>query len=55
MKRERKNVSFFIWLEEIWEEVEVQFFGITGAILFFIIVYFIFKPNWMRPLFDLFS
>ena len=55
MKRENKNKSIFIWIEEIWEEIEVQFYGITGAIIFFIIVYFVFQPLWMRPISDLFS
>ena len=53
MERESKNKSFNIWIEEIWEEIEVQFYGITGAIFFFVIIYFIFQPSWMRPLFDL--
>ncbi len=55
MERESKTKSFFIWIEEICEEIEVQFYGIIVAILFFVIVYFIFKPIWMRPLFNLFS
>ena len=55
MKRESKNKTFTIWLEEIWEEIEIQFFGIAGAIIFFVLVYFIFHPIWMRPLFDIFS
>ena len=54
MKRESKNKTFIIWLEEIWEEVEIQFYGITFAILFFVLVYFLFHPIWMRPLFDFF-
>ena len=55
MKRENKNKSFFIWIEEIWEEIEVQFYGIIGSIFFFVVIYFIFQPSWMRPVFDLFS
>ena len=55
MERESKNKSFFIWIEEIWEEIEVQFYGIIGAIFFFVVIYFIFQPLWMRPLVDLFS
>ena len=55
MEKESKSKSFFIWIEEIWEEIEVQFYGIIGALSFFIVIYFIFKPLWMKPLFDLFS
>ena len=55
MKKEIRNKTFVIWLEEFWEEIEVQFYGITGAIFFFIIVYLIFQPNWMRALFDFFD
>ena len=54
MKREIKNKSFLILIEEIWEEIEVQFYGIVGAIFFFVVIYFIFQPHWMSPLFDLF-
>tara|TARA_B100000579_G_C22259479_1_gene588710 strand:+ start:293 stop:481 length:189 start_codon:yes stop_codon:yes gene_type:complete len=54
MKRESKNKSFFILIEEIWEEIEIQFYGILGAILFFILIYFVFQPFWMRPVVDLF-
>ena len=55
MERDSKNKSFFIWIEEIWEEIEVQFYGIIGAAFFFVIIYFIFQPLWMRPVFELFS
>ncbi len=55
MKRESKNKTFIIWIEEIWEEVEVQFYGITVAIIVFILIFFIFHPPWMRPLLDIFS
>ena len=55
MKRESNNKSFFIWIHEIWEEIEVQFYGIIGAIFFFAVIYFIFQPLWMRPVFDLLS
>ena len=55
MRRERTNKSLIIWIEDIWEEIEIQFYGITGAIFFFIIVYFTFHPTWMRPLFDFFE
>ena len=54
MERESKNKSFFIWIEEIWEEIEIQFYGIIGAIFFFALIYFIFKPQWMRLVFDIF-
>ena len=54
MVRESKNKSFHNWIEEIKEEVEVQFYGITGAIIFFIIFYLIFKPSWMKTVFDIF-
>ena len=55
MGRESKKKSFLIWIDEIWEEIEIQFYGIIGAIIFFVIVYFVFQPVWMRPVFDLFS
>ena len=54
MVRESKSKSFFNWIEEIQEEVEIQFYGITGAIIFFIILYFIFKPSWMKNVLDVF-
>ena len=54
MVREGKNKSFLNWIEEILEEVEVQFYGITGAIIFFIALYFIFKPSWMKTVFEVF-
>ena len=54
MERDSRNKSFFIWIEEIWEEIEVQFYGIIGAIFFFVLIYFIFQPLWMRPVIDLF-
>jgi len=55
MERESKNKSFFIWIEEIWEEIEVQIYGIGGAIFFFCLIYVIFEPRWMSPIVDLFS
>ena len=55
MKRESKYKSFLIWIEEIWEEIEVQFYGIIGAIFFFGVIYFIFQPYWMSQVFNLFS
>jgi len=55
MERESKNKSFLIWIEDIWEEIEVQIYGIIGAIFFFCVIYFIFHPHWMRPVIDLLS
>ena len=55
MEKESKNKSFLIWIEDIWEEIEVQIYGIIGAIFFFCVIYFIFQPLWMSPIFDLFS
>tara|TARA_B100000214_G_scaffold361601_1_gene325176 strand:+ start:94 stop:270 length:177 start_codon:yes stop_codon:yes gene_type:complete len=54
MKNGGNNNSFLIWIEEIWEEIEVQFFGIIGAIFFFILIYFIFQPSWMKAVFSFF-
>ena len=54
MNREKNNKNFIIWLEEIWEEIEIQFFGIAGAICFFCLFYFIYQPSWMKPLVDIF-
>ena len=54
MEKESKNKSFLIWLEEIGEEIEIQFYGLTGAIFFFIVVYLIFQPPWMKAVFHLF-
>ena len=54
MVKESKNKSFLNWIEDILEELEVQFYGITGAIIFFIVLYFIFKPFWMKTVFDVF-
>ena len=48
MKKEEKKESLTIWIEEIWEEIEIQFYGIIGAIFFFLIVYIFFHPPWMR-------
>ncbi len=55
MERKSKNKSFRIWIEEIWEEIEVQIYGIIGAIFFFGVIYFIFQPFWMSSVIDLFS
>ena len=54
MDRESQNNTFLIWIEDIWEEIEVQFYGIIGAIFFFIVIYFIFQPLSMRAVFHLF-
>tara|TARA_B100000965_G_C19482518_1_gene709219 strand:+ start:785 stop:988 length:204 start_codon:yes stop_codon:yes gene_type:complete len=45
---------FILWFEEIWEEIQIQFYGIIGAILFFLLVYLIFQPNWMQAAIDFF-
>ena len=55
MERESKKKAFLAWIEEIWEEIEVQIYGFIGAIFFFCVIYFIFKPHWMSPIYDLFS
>ena len=55
MEKESKNKSFLIWIEDIWEEIEVQIYGIIGAIFFFCVIYFIFQPLWMSSVFDLFG
>ena len=54
MKKESKIKLLISWLEEIWEEIEIQFYGIIGALFFFISVYLFFHPNWMKPLIDFF-
>ena len=46
MKRKKQNKSLIIWIADIWEEIEIQLYGVIGAILFFVLVYFIFKPSW---------
>ena len=55
MERESKNKFILLWIEEIWEEIETQFYGIIGALIFFVIIYFIFQPTWMKALFEVFS
>ena len=55
MERDSRNKSFFIWIEEIWEEIEVQIYGIIGAIFFFVLIYFIFQPLWMKTVVDIFK
>ena len=54
MKRETNNESIFTWFEEIWEAIEVQFYGIFGALLFFLMIYLFFQPAWMKPLTNIF-
>ena len=54
MKRENNNISFISWLKDIWEEIEIQIYGIIGAIFFFVLVYLFFHPLWMRPLINFF-
>ncbi len=54
MERESKNKSFLIWIEEIWEEIEVQIYGIVAALFFFGLIYFIFHPHWMTKVFEIF-
>ena len=54
MVRKNKIESFLDWIEEIREEIEVQFYGIIGAIFFFLLLYLIFQPVWMKTVFDLF-
>ena len=48
MNREINKV-FMTWLEDFWEEIEIQIFGIIGAILFFFLIYIFFQPSWMKP------
>ena len=52
MERESKIKSFYIWIEEIWEYIEVQFYGIIGAIFFYLVIYLFFQPLWMRSILD---
>tara|TARA_Y100001968_G_scaffold189262_1_gene173483 strand:- start:638 stop:805 length:168 start_codon:yes stop_codon:yes gene_type:complete len=54
MKKESKIKLLTNWLEEIWEEVEIQFYGIIGALSFFLSIYLLFHPTWMKPLTDFF-
>ena len=54
MKKEIRNKTFVILLEEVWEEIEVQFYGIIGAIFFFILVYLIFQPPWIKAALHIF-
>ena len=54
MKRKKYNKSLITLIEDIWEEIEIQFYGITFAIIFFVLVYFSFHPHWMKPLINYF-
>ncbi len=54
MKKEIKNKSLIICFEELSEEIYVQFYGIIGAILFFLFLYLFSEPSWMRPLVEFF-
>ena len=45
MKRESKSKTLILWIEEIWEEVVMQFYGITFSIFAFIFIYYIFHPT----------
>jgi len=54
MQKESKIKLLNNWLEEIWEEIEIQFFGIIGALLFFILIYLFFHPTCMKPVIDFF-
>ena len=50
MKKESNFKLVITWIEEVWEEIEIQFYGITGAIFFFLLVYIFFHPTWMKPI-----
>ena len=52
MIRETNNKPFVNLFEEIWEEIEIQFYGITVAIMFFIFLYIFFHPLRMKPLIE---
>ena len=54
MNREINYKILIAWLEDIWEEMEIQFYGIGGAIVFFLLVYLFFHPSWMSPLIKFF-
>ncbi len=54
MKKEINFKLFITWLEELWEGIEIQFYGIASSIFFFVIVYLFFHPPWMKPLIDFF-
>ena len=52
MSRENIRKIFITWLEEAWEEIEIQLYGIVSAFLFFLLLYLFFKPSWMIPFID---
>ena len=51
MKKEQ-NKSLITLIEDIWEEIEIQFYGISFAMIFFVLIYCSFHPNWMKSLID---
>jgi len=55
MNRKTNNKAFIEWIEDIWEEIEIQFLGIIGSIFFFFLVYLFFQPPWMKPLINFFT
>ena len=54
MRRENNNKSISDWLEDIGEEIEIQFYGIIGAIFFFVLIYLLLKPSWMSSVIEFF-
>ena len=44
MVKEINDTSFITWLEDIWEEIKIQFYGIIGAIFFLVLVDVFFQP-----------
>jgi len=50
MIKETNPRTINTWIEEIWEAIEIQFYGLIGALIFFIFLYFLFHPTWMYPL-----
>jgi Na+/H+ antiporter NhaC len=53
MSRNTDN-QILTWLDEIREEIEINFYGIAFALIFFFIVYLFFDPPWMSPLINYF-
>ncbi len=54
MIRDSKKRSYINLIEEIWEEIEIQIYGILGATVFFVLVYLFFQPTWMKPIINFF-
>ncbi len=52
MKRGNNKKSFITWINEIFEEIEIQFYGIIGAVIFFVLLNLLFQPPWMKPLIE---